>query len=190
MATKPVEMPYSLEAEQSILGCILIDQEMQNEILVEVEETDFYLESHKLVCDAMKKISGSGKPVDFVTLTDRLDSDGNLTGAGGIEYITTLTTVTPSAANYRTYLEIVKRDSVRRKLIRSAAEIDQYTRKTTDRSEALSFAEKKAMRPYIVEQDGKNIGYYAARCVYNQIMGDKRIQTKKFPVRIIEDEND
>ncbi|MBQ1268957.1 MAG: replicative DNA helicase [Clostridia bacterium] len=140
---KPVEMPYSLEAEQSILGCILIDQEMQNEILVEIEETDFYLESHKLVCDAMKKISGSGKPVDFVTLTDRLDSDGNLTGAGGIEYITTLTTVTPSAANYRTYLEIVKRDSVRRKLIRSAAEIDQYTRKTTDRSEALSFAEKK-----------------------------------------------
>ena len=54
----------------------------------------------------------------------------------------------------------------------------------------ISFAERKAMRPYIIEQDGKNIGYYAVQCVYNQIMGDKRIQTKKFPVRIIADEND
>ena len=54
----------------------------------------------------------------------------------------------------------------------------------------ISFAERKAMRPYIVEQAGKNIGYYAAQCVYNQIMGDKRIQTKKFPVKLIADEND
>lgn len=51
----------------------------------------------------------------------------------------------------------------------------------------ISFAEKKTMRPYIIEQDGKNIGYYAAKCVYNQIMGDKRIQIKKFPVKIIGD---
>lgn len=53
----------------------------------------------------------------------------------------------------------------------------------------ISFAEKKAMRPYIIEQDGKNIGYYATQCVYNQIMGDKRIQIKKFPVKIIGDDN-
>lgn len=54
----------------------------------------------------------------------------------------------------------------------------------------VSFAEKKAIRPYIIEQDGRNIGYFAAQYVYNQIMGDKRIQTKKFPVEIIGDEND
>ena len=54
----------------------------------------------------------------------------------------------------------------------------------------VSYAERKAIRPYIIEQDGKSIGYYAAHCVYNQIMGDKQIQTKKFPIKIIEDEND
>ena len=54
----------------------------------------------------------------------------------------------------------------------------------------VSFAERKAIHPYIIEQDGRNIGYSAAHCVYNQIMGDKRIQTKKFPVEIIGDEND
>ncbi|MBE7090941.1 MAG: replicative DNA helicase [Clostridiales bacterium] len=140
---KPVEMPYSLEAEQSLLGCILIDQELQSEIVTEIEEGDFYRESHKIVCSAMKKIAGSGKPVDFVTLSDELDGAGSLQKAGGIEYLTQLTTVTPSAANYRTYLEIVKRDSVRRKLIRSAAEIDRYARENTDKSDALAFAEKK-----------------------------------------------
>lgn len=54
----------------------------------------------------------------------------------------------------------------------------------------ISFAERKAIRPYIIEQDGKNIGYYAAQFVYNQIMGDNRIQTKKFPIKIIGDDND
>ena len=52
----------------------------------------------------------------------------------------------------------------------------------------ISYAEKKAMRPYIIEQDGKNIGYYAAQFVYNQIKGDKRIQIKKFPVKIYEND--
>ncbi len=54
----------------------------------------------------------------------------------------------------------------------------------------ISFAERKAIRPYIIEQDGKNIGYYAAQYVHNQIMGDKQIQTKKFPIKIIGDDND
>ena len=54
----------------------------------------------------------------------------------------------------------------------------------------VSFAERKSIRPYIIEQDGKNIGYYAAHFVYSQIMGDKQIQTKKFPIKIIGDENE
>ena len=54
----------------------------------------------------------------------------------------------------------------------------------------ISFAERKAIRPYIIEQDGKNIGYYAAQYVHSQIMGDKQIQTKKFSVKIIGDENE
>lgn len=54
----------------------------------------------------------------------------------------------------------------------------------------ISFAERKAIRPYIIEQDGKNIGYYAAQYAHNQIKGDKQIQTKKFPIKIIGDEND
>lgn len=143
MATKPKEMPYNLEAEQSVLGSILIDQELQGEILAEMKESDFYPESHKLIAAAMKKVVEQGHPVDFVTLTDRLDGDGNLQKAGGIDYVTKLTSATPSAANYRNYLEIVKRDSVLRQLIRSASEIDRVARETSDKTEALGFAEKK-----------------------------------------------
>ncbi len=54
----------------------------------------------------------------------------------------------------------------------------------------ISYTERKAIRPYIIEQDGKNIGYYAAHYVYKQIMGDKQIQIKKFPIKIIGEDND
>ena len=68
---KPVEMPYSLEAEQSILGCILIDQEMQNEILVEIEETDFYLES----LEAKEPLEQLAKDLTMGALTAGLFDD-------------------------------------------------------------------------------------------------------------------
>ena len=102
---KAREMPHSLEAEQALLGCLLIDVKIQVEVAAFLAEEDFYAESHKYIFGAMESIIRDNKPVDFVTLTDYLEKNGELERAGGISYITELTNVMPSSANYQRYLE-------------------------------------------------------------------------------------
>ena len=146
-------MPYNLEAEQSVLGSILIDQELQYEIISKLKENDFYLESHKLVFDAMYKITSANVPVDFVTLSDMMEKSATLEKAGGIDYLTVLARITPSAANYEYYLEIVKRDSTLRRLIRSAEDIIKEAKNSSDFVRSVSFAEKKI---YDISEDLDN----------------------------------
>lgn len=135
-------MPYNLEAEQSLLGSVLIDQEMQFEIMSKLKESDFNLESHKLIFDAMYSIVNRNAPIDLVTLSDAMEKSATLDKVGGIDYLTDLARSTPSAANYEYYLEIVKRDSTLRKLIRSAHEIEKEARDSSDYKKSVSIAEK------------------------------------------------
>ncbi len=158
-------LPYNLEAEQSILGSILIDKELQYEIRAELKRDDFYMESHKLVFDSICSVLDDNRPVDIVTLTDEMskkpvepakkrkkvdlaslaedmESKTTLEKAGGIEYLSVLSRATPSAANYEYYLKIVKRDSILRKLIRSADLITKDAKISTDSQKSLSYAEK------------------------------------------------
>lgn len=142
MAKKNNEMPHSLEAEQSLLGCLLIDTKIQEEIFAYLKEEDFYAESHKYIFNAMAEIYNANQPIDLVTLTDVLEKHGELEQAGGIAYITELTDIMPSSANYARYLDIVTRDSMLRKLIRGSTEIINECQQSTDKDRALSFAEK------------------------------------------------
>ncbi len=137
------EMPHSLEAEQALLGCILIDAKVQTDIASSLKEEDFYAESHKLIFSAMNEIMKSNQPVDLVTLTDMLEKQGVLEQVGGISYITELTNVIPSSANYKRYFEIVTRDSILRDLMRGSSEIIDNCRQSTDKISSLAFAEKK-----------------------------------------------
>ena len=139
---KAREMPHSLEAEQALLGCLLIDVKIQVEVAAFLAEEDFYAESHKYIFGAMEAIIRDNKPVDFVTLTDYLEKNGELERAGGISYITELTNVMPSSANYQRYLDIVKRDSMLRKLIRGSTEIIKECESSMESASALAFAEK------------------------------------------------
>ncbi len=136
------KMPGNKEAEQSVLGCALIDQDAAFNITSEMRETDFYEESHKLIFDAMYDIVASNRPIDFVTLMDQLEKQDLLDSVGGVDYITMLTNVVPSASNYRHYMEIVKRDSVLRKLIGAGNDIVQKAYEGADKDEAISYAEK------------------------------------------------
>ena len=165
MATQNTNLlPYSLEAEQSVLGSILIDKEVQFEIASKVKAEDFYEEAHKIIYRAMFEILSDAKPIDFVTLVDVLsktpavkhEKKGSdnlelianaekktmLEKVGGIEYITELTRVTPSAANYQYYVDIVKRDSVLRKLIRSSDSIMQDAKTSDSGAKSVAYAEK------------------------------------------------
>lgn len=135
-------LPYNLEAEQSVLGSILIDMELQYEIVSKLKEQDFYLESHKLIFASMYAIISRNRPVDLVTLSDDMEKNATLEKAGGMDYVTELAKSTPSAANYQYYLDIVKRDSTLRKLIRSAESIIKESRNSADHMKSVAFAEK------------------------------------------------
>lgn len=136
-------LPNSLEAEQALLGCILLDAEAQNDILRKVEPEDFYSESHKNIYESMFKIFEKSIPVDFVTLTNQLEIDKKLDAVGGIDYITYLTNVVPSAANFEHYLDIVKNCAVRRHLIGESQDIIKNSFDAESGQQALQFAEKK-----------------------------------------------
>lgn len=136
------EMPHNLEAEQALLGCLLIDAKIQVEVVAYLKEEDFYAESHKIIFAAMLDIIRKNLPVDLVTLTDELEKKGELESVGGITYITELTNVMPSSANFQRYLDIVTRDSLLRKLIRGSADVIEECKKSADKQTALSFAEK------------------------------------------------
>lgn len=135
-------LPNNLEAEQALLGCLLIDIDTQTDILDKLTEEDFYQESHQLIIGAMKAVFNARKPVDLVTLADELENENSLEKAGGITYITDLAKITPSAANYKSYLEIVKRDSVNRRLIRASQKIIENAMEGSDASDSVAYAEK------------------------------------------------
>ena len=137
------QMPHNIEAEAALLGCLIIDAEIQSELLETLTDEDFYQDSHKEIVNAMRAIYGARKTVDVVTLCDRLEKDGALARAGGIAYITELAQITPSSANYKQYYEIIHRDSIARKLIRAATAIAENSRKGLEEREALAFAEKQ-----------------------------------------------
>ncbi|MBQ3047888.1 MAG: replicative DNA helicase [Clostridia bacterium] len=138
---QPRSIPNNIEAEQSILGCNLLDDNVAIQIMSMLKPEDFYTEAHKTIFEAMTTIHAASKPIDYVTLTDELERMGALEAIGGIDYITTLTNVVPSSANYKHYADIVKRTSLMRKLIRSSQEIIEKAYEGQEEN-ILGFAEK------------------------------------------------
>jgi replicative DNA helicase len=133
--------PHSIEAEQSCLGCLLLDDSAVLGIMAVLRESDFYVKSHKIIFESMREIYTANKPIDYVTLTDDLERKGTLESVGGIDYISTLTNIVPSAANYKHYVDIVKRDSMLRKLISCSQNIIDKAYDGTE-EDVLAFAEK------------------------------------------------
>ncbi len=135
-------MPHNRDAEMALLGCLLIDTDIASELVEKLSEEDFYQESHKYILRAMQRVFNSRKPVDLVTVADELEIEGSLEKAGGIVYLTELTQITPSAANYKSYYDILTRDSLNRKLIRASRKIIEESMKGTDEQTSLAYAEK------------------------------------------------
>ena len=135
--------PHSVSAEQSVLGCAFIDQDACFGIMSQLNEDDFYLDSHRVIFDAMYDLYSHNKPVEYVTLTDELEVSGRLDEVGGYEYISSLTNVVPSASNYQHYVDLVKRDSVLRSLIAASNSIINKAYEPVDKQTALDYAEAK-----------------------------------------------
>ena len=121
------KLPFSLIAEQSLLGCILIDPECFNELTELVNAEDFYLAEHKQIFLAMRELYLSDHAIDVVTLIDALVRAGVYDKSGGEQYIRTIAEVVPGAQNAKDYAKIVRNKSRARQLIEICGDISDIT---------------------------------------------------------------
>jgi replicative DNA helicase len=115
--------PQNLEAEQSVLGSMLIDKDALLEAAEILLADDFYRESHQHIFQSVLELSNRGEPVDLVTICEELENKGLLSKVGDAAYLATVTNMTPTAAHVKYYANIVKEKSLLRSLIRAATEI-------------------------------------------------------------------
>jgi replicative DNA helicase len=115
--------PHSLEAEQAVLGGLLIAPTAWDNVADVVGSQDFYRPDHRLIFDGIGALAASGKPCDVVTVSEYLERTGRLEDAGGLAYLGTLARDTPTAANVRAYAEIVRERSLLRQLITVGTDI-------------------------------------------------------------------
>ncbi|NLI90060.1 MAG: replicative DNA helicase [Epulopiscium sp.] len=136
--------PHDIEAEQSVLGAIIMDNEaagVASEILV---ADDFYRPDHRFIYDAIMELYNNAEPVDLVTIQDKLKEKGVFEQVGGIEYITQLAAFVPTSAHIKQYAKIVESKSVLRKLIKTSSEISAKSYEAKESAdEVVTFAEKQ-----------------------------------------------
>ena len=146
--------PHSVEAEQAVLGGVLLDNGAWDRIADVLTGAHFYRGDHRAVFDAVAGLCEDGQPCDAVTVAERLDRDGQLESSGGLAYLAELTENTPSAANIVAYAEIVRERAVLRDLIRTSAEIADAAFRPQGRAvpELLDDAERRILE--IAERGG------------------------------------
>ena len=115
--------PQNLEAESSVLGGILLDNDAINRVLEALSPEDFYRESHRKIFRAMIDLSERNEPVDLITLSESLKARGELDSVGGAAYLASLADLVPTAANIGYYGRIVRDKAILRHLISAATEI-------------------------------------------------------------------
>lgn len=116
-------LPYSVEAEQAVLGSVIIDPKCLNEIAVQMKTEYFYIPQHREIYSAMSAMYELSQTIDFVSLLEKLKSDGVYDEAGGKAYLTQLVQTVPSAANVLTYVAIIRERYYARALMTAAQDI-------------------------------------------------------------------
>jgi len=137
--------PHSTEAEQSVLGGLMLDNDAWDIVSEVLLEQHFFSANHRSIFRTMQKLVDEGRPIDVVTLSEELDRTGELVQAGGLEYLVELARNTPSASNIRAYSEIVRDRALLRQMIRVAGEIadNAYYPDGRASDEILNEAEQK-----------------------------------------------
>lgn len=137
--------PHSIEAEQSVLGGLLLDNAAWDRIADFLSESDFYRFDHRLIFQGIARLISATKPADVITVYEMLQVAGKAEEVGGLAYLNSLAQNTPSAANIRRYAEIVRERSVLRKLVTVADDIASaaFAPKGREVRELLDEAESK-----------------------------------------------
>ncbi len=149
--------PHSLEAEQAVLGGVMLAESGYEEIADRVSEADFYREDHRLVFRAITDLNMNSKPVDAITVTEWFESNGLIDRVDGGAYVVQLSNVTPSAANIKAYADIVREKSILRSLIEVGTKMagDAYGSDGRDSKELLELAERAI---FAIAEKGQRAG--------------------------------
>ena len=158
-ATISQPLPHSIEAEQAVLGGLMIKNEAFESISDVLVEKDFYKKDHQLIFSAMISLSDDSQPFDPITLSETLQAKNQLSLVGGAEYLVELTENTPSSANIQAYTQIVVERSIVRQLIVAASETIQkgFNPLGWDSSKLLAQAESRLQE--IIENKPKVGGF-------------------------------
>ena len=137
-------LPYSVEAEQSVLGSVLIDPKCLNEIATAIKEDYFYIPQHREIYKSMASMYELNQTIDLVSLLEKLKKDGVYDEAGGKAYLTQLVQTVPTAANVLTYVAIVRERYYARSLMNAAQDIiKDVSENTMDSGKLLDSAEQR-----------------------------------------------
>ncbi|HVS79024.1 MAG TPA: replicative DNA helicase [Candidatus Saccharimonadales bacterium] len=139
---KPTTPPQSTDVEASLLGSLLIDGDAFIKIGDQIQADDFFDEKHRMVFAAMSALHDKRRPIDILTLSEQLKSDGRLELVGGASFLTELTNTVPTAAHVEQYAEIVAEKAIRRRLISASEDIAN-----------VSFDENKSLQELIEEAE-------------------------------------
>ncbi|QQS17052.1 MAG: replicative DNA helicase [Neisseriales bacterium] len=148
--------PHAIEAEQSVIGALLLDNLAWDKIADKISEEDFYRQEHRLIYQEIKRLVNQSHPADIVTVAESLENNHCLTEIGGLVYLSALVNNTPSSANILRYVEIVRERSIMRQLIAASIEIAEtaYVPQGRDIKEILDGAENKIFQ--IAENTHRN----------------------------------
>ncbi|MCE2570644.1 replicative DNA helicase [Motilimonas eburnea] len=140
--------PHSFEAEQSVLGGVMLDNQAWDRVAEAVVDKDFYSRPHRLIFQVMESLANAGDPIDLITVSELLERDQKLEDVGGFAYLAEIAKNTPSAANIAAYANIVRERAVVRELIGVANEIAEagYDPEGRGSDELLDFAESKVFK--------------------------------------------
>ena len=140
--------PHSLEAEQSVLGGLMLDNERWDNVAERVSIKDFFNRPHRLIFGEMQRLMELNKPIDLITLSESLEQKGDLDSVGGFAYLAELSKNTPSAANISAYADIVRERAVVREMIAVAHEIADagYDPQGRNSEQLLDLAESRVFQ--------------------------------------------
>lgn len=135
--------PHDIEAEQSVIGSMIIDRDAIVTATEILTEDDFYRPDHKEIFKSIVELFSKGEPVDLITLKSKLEQNGIFEQVGGIKYIADLANAVPTSAHIKKYSKIVEEKSLLRKLIKSSQDISSMSYEASDNVETIvDFAEK------------------------------------------------
>ena len=159
-------LPQNIEAEQSVLGGILIDNEALPRVLEIIEPNDFYRDNHKKIFLAFLELFENNTPLDIITVTELLQKKGELTNIGGATYLASLVDSVPTTANITHYAKIIKEKSILRSLIAKATDIvNMGFEASEDVAEILDKAEEAI---FSITQQRIQTSYYSIKEIIKQ----------------------